>query len=419
MFNTSLKRSSAFLIKRQLHASQMANKASFFGMPAMSPTMTEGGVVDWKFKAGDSFNAGDVLLEVETDKATIDVEAVDDGKVAKILMENGAKKIPVNTPIAVMAEPEDDLATLEMPEEPKKETAPPAKEEPKKEAPKKEAPKKQPKKKTTEPKASSSSPSSSSSSPASTGLYTKADPSQTLYPSVANLLHANNISTGFALEEIPASGPKGKILKGDVLAYLGKITKDNLSKVTEYINKGTVLDLSNIELRKPQPAAADAAAQKAVKPEPVVLRETFVLPLLETTVSESDLEYVVGKKIDELVAKAHTKKPVKSQYYDSLFEDLIAVEPFSARFAVSWSLVSSSLGSSGSNVLNDSLFDYLVSHKVSDGLQNSRSAPVTTPTTEYSISVEVLVSDKYEDAQAKSEQFLNSFQDYVLALSEA
>lgn len=414
MFNTSLKRSSAFLIKRQLHASQLANKASFFGMPAMSPTMTEGGVVDWKFKAGDSFNAGDVLLEVETDKATIDVEAVDDGKVVKILMENGAKKIPVNTPIAVMADPEDDLATLKMPEEPKKETAPPPAP---KEEPKKQTPKKQPKKKTAEPKNSSAA----APKAGSPSLYTKADPSQTLYPSVANLLHANNISTGFALEEIPASGPKGKILKGDVLAYLGKITKDNLSKVTDYINKGTVLDLSNIELRKPQPAtdaAAAAQAQKAAKPEPVVLKETFVLPLLETTVSESDLEYAVGKKIDELVAKAHSKTPVKSQYYDSLFEDLITVEPFSPRFAVSWSVVSSSLGSSGSTALNDSLFDYLVSHKVSNALQG-RVPAAKTQATEYSVSVEVLVSDKYEDAQAKSEQFLNSFQNYILALSEA
>lgn len=55
-------------------------------MPAMSPTMTEGGIAEWKKKEGDSFSAGDVLVEIETDKATIDVEAQDDGVLAKIIV---------------------------------------------------------------------------------------------------------------------------------------------------------------------------------------------------------------------------------------------------------------------------------------------------------------------------------------------
>lgn len=52
----------------------------------MSPTMTEGGIASWKLKEGDTFTAGDVLVEIETDKATIDVEAQDDGFLAKILV---------------------------------------------------------------------------------------------------------------------------------------------------------------------------------------------------------------------------------------------------------------------------------------------------------------------------------------------
>lgn len=55
-------------------------------MPAMSPTMTEGGIAQWKKKEGESFSAGDVLIEIETDKATIDVEAQDDGVMAKIIV---------------------------------------------------------------------------------------------------------------------------------------------------------------------------------------------------------------------------------------------------------------------------------------------------------------------------------------------
>jgi pyruvate dehydrogenase E2 component (dihydrolipoamide acetyltransferase) len=57
-------------------------------MPAMSPTMTEGGIASWKLKEGDAFTTGDVLVEIETDKATIDVEAQDDGFLAKIIVSH-------------------------------------------------------------------------------------------------------------------------------------------------------------------------------------------------------------------------------------------------------------------------------------------------------------------------------------------
>ena len=59
---------------------------SKFQMPAMSPTMTEGGIASWKKKEGESFTTGDVLVEIETDKATIDVEAQDDGILGKIIV---------------------------------------------------------------------------------------------------------------------------------------------------------------------------------------------------------------------------------------------------------------------------------------------------------------------------------------------
>jgi pyruvate dehydrogenase E2 component (dihydrolipoamide acetyltransferase) len=63
-------------------------------MPAMSPTMTEGGIASWKLKEGDTFTAGDVLVEIETDKATIDVEAQDDGFLAKIIVSaNGRRSL--------------------------------------------------------------------------------------------------------------------------------------------------------------------------------------------------------------------------------------------------------------------------------------------------------------------------------------
>lgn len=84
-------------------------------MPAMSPTMTEGGIASWKLTEGQAFSAGDVLLEIETDKATIDVEAQDDGVMGKILVKDGEKGVQVGRVIAVLAEEGDDLAAIEVP----------------------------------------------------------------------------------------------------------------------------------------------------------------------------------------------------------------------------------------------------------------------------------------------------------------
>jgi pyruvate/2-oxoglutarate dehydrogenase complex dihydrolipoamide acyltransferase (E2) component len=79
--------------------------------------MTEGNIATWKVKEGDSFVAGDVLLEIETDKAQMDVEAQDDGILAKIIQGDGSKAVQVGTRIAVVAEPGDEISSLEMPKE--------------------------------------------------------------------------------------------------------------------------------------------------------------------------------------------------------------------------------------------------------------------------------------------------------------
>ena len=71
-------------------------------MPALSPTMEEGKLAKWLKAVGDDVAAGDVIAEIETDKATMEVEAVDEGKLGKILVEEGTEGVPVNTPIAVL-----------------------------------------------------------------------------------------------------------------------------------------------------------------------------------------------------------------------------------------------------------------------------------------------------------------------------
>jgi pyruvate dehydrogenase E1 component beta subunit len=78
-------------------------------MPALSPTMTEGKIARWLKKEGDDVKAGDVLAEIETDKATMEVEAVDEGRLGKILIPEGTENVAVNTPIALLAEAGESL----------------------------------------------------------------------------------------------------------------------------------------------------------------------------------------------------------------------------------------------------------------------------------------------------------------------
>ena len=71
-------------------------------MPALSPTMTEGKLAKWLKAQGDMVKPGDVIAEIETDKATMEVEAVDEGTVGSLLIAEGTDKVKVNTPIAVL-----------------------------------------------------------------------------------------------------------------------------------------------------------------------------------------------------------------------------------------------------------------------------------------------------------------------------
>jgi pyruvate dehydrogenase E2 component (dihydrolipoamide acetyltransferase) len=82
-------------------------------MPALSPTMTEGNLARWLKKEGDEVHSGDVLAEIETDKATMEVEAVDDGKIGKILVPEGAQGIKVNEPIALLLGEGEDASALQ------------------------------------------------------------------------------------------------------------------------------------------------------------------------------------------------------------------------------------------------------------------------------------------------------------------
>src|ERR1700755_435582 len=97
-------------------------------MPALSPTVEKGNLAKWLKKEGDTIKSGDVIAEIETDKATMEVEATDEGKLGKILIPEGTADVAVNTPIATILADGQSAAEIERARAPKQEK--PAKSKP-------------------------------------------------------------------------------------------------------------------------------------------------------------------------------------------------------------------------------------------------------------------------------------------------
>ncbi|KAF4554169.1 Pyruvate dehydrogenase-like protein [Elsinoe fawcettii] len=267
-----LRRSSRLLYgpsRRSFRTCALYNAAQNFTMPAMSPTMTEGNIASWRVKEGESFSAGDVLLEIETDKAQMDVEAQEDGLMFKITQSDGSKGVKVGSRIAVLAEPGDDLSSLSLPAEEKAASSSPATPSPQEETKggidasassesQAEAP--------PSSKAGADTPSaesSSSSTPASRPKKQK----YPLYPSVMFALKEHGLSKEDA-DKIPATGPNGRLLKGDVLSYVGSIAKDYSSKQSQRLTKLGHLDLSKIQVVPAKAPAKTATEEAAAAPLP-------------------------------------------------------------------------------------------------------------------------------------------------------
>src|SRR6201999_4456654 len=93
-------------------------------MPALSPTMEEGKLARWLVKEGDTVKSGDILAEIETDKATMEFEAVDEGRIGKILVPEGSEGVKVNSPIAVLLGDGEDASAAASAPAPKKAEVP-------------------------------------------------------------------------------------------------------------------------------------------------------------------------------------------------------------------------------------------------------------------------------------------------------
>jgi pyruvate dehydrogenase E2 component (dihydrolipoamide acetyltransferase) len=158
-------------------------------MPALSPTMKEGNLAKWIKKEGDKVKAGDVIAEIETDKATMEVEAVDEGIIGKILVQDGAENVPVNSLIALLLEDGEDKSALDsyqIKAAPQKASAPKAEEK-------------------------------------SIAVETKSAPNNSNFsnervaasPLAKRIAEEKNIN----LSTISGSGPRGRVVKDDVLNF--------------------------------------------------------------------------------------------------------------------------------------------------------------------------------------------------------
>jgi pyruvate dehydrogenase E2 component (dihydrolipoamide acetyltransferase) len=175
-------------------------------MPALSPTMEEGTLAKWLVKEGDKVASGDILAEIETDKATMEFEAVDEGKIAKILVPEGSEGVKVGAPIAILAGEGED-ASKAAAAAPKADTAAPA-----------------PPKPTAEPKADATPkiappPQAPVETPPAPAVPARAEGERVkASPLARKLAQAQNID----LSGLQGTGPGGRIVRADVDAAVGK-----------------------------------------------------------------------------------------------------------------------------------------------------------------------------------------------------
>lgn len=195
-------------------------------MPALSPTMKDGTLAKWHVKEGSEVNPGDLIAEIETDKATMEVEAVDEGKIGRILVDEGTKHVKVNSVIAVLLEEGEDKAAIDKMDLSSEEEGAEEKDKTEK-AEEKETPKEESGKPAAneEKKPATKSP----SQPAPQPQAPKQMPERVFASPLAKRIAAEkNIDLG----SVKGSGPKGRVIKNDVLNYKGTSFSFSKGQVT-------------------------------------------------------------------------------------------------------------------------------------------------------------------------------------------
>ncbi len=185
-------------------------------MPALSPTMEEGTLAKWLVKPGDTVSAGDIMAEIETDKATMEFEAVDEGTIASIAVEAGTEGVKVGTVIAILAEEGEDVDEVAA-------AAPSGDEEPAEEKPAKDESEDKSEAAKAAPRESAKSARASVETDTKAPAAPKDDSGERIIASpLARRIAEQN---GVDLSTITGSGPRGRIVKADVESAEGGSAK--------------------------------------------------------------------------------------------------------------------------------------------------------------------------------------------------
>lgn len=177
-------------------------------MPALSPTMEEGNLAKWLVKEGDKVSSGDVIAEIETDKATMEVEAVDEGTIAKIVVPAGTEGVKVNALIAILAEEGEDIAEAAK----SADVAAATQAEAKPEASKSEAPKAEAKKQ------DAPAPAPAKAEPAAPVANNAAEKGERVFSSPLARRIAKD--AGIDIAAVKGTGPRGRVVQRDVEAAI-------------------------------------------------------------------------------------------------------------------------------------------------------------------------------------------------------
>ncbi|KAJ4717854.1 Acetyltransferase component of pyruvate dehydrogenase complex [Melia azedarach] len=263
------------------------------GMPSLSPTMTEGNIARWLKKEGDKISPGEVLCEVETDKATVEMECMEEGYLAKIIKGDGSKEIKVGEVIAITVEEEEDIgkfkdytpSTSDAGAAPAKESSPPAPPPSKQEV--------------AEKPVSSPEPNGFKPSAASTEDRIFAS------PLARTLAEEHNVS----LSGIKGTGPQGRIVKADIEDYLASRGKDVSAKAPKAKDEAApaldYVDIPHSQIRKV--TASRLLFSKQTIPHYYLTVDTCVDKLMDLRSQLNSIQEASGGKrisVNDLVIKA-------------------------------------------------------------------------------------------------------------------
>jgi pyruvate dehydrogenase E2 component (dihydrolipoamide acetyltransferase) len=224
-------------------------------MPALSPTMTEGTLARWLKKEGDTIKAGDVIAEIETDKATMEVEAVDEGVLGKILVADGAAGVKVNEPIAILVDEGETVPSGAASQAP---------------APKPEEPKAAAEPMPATPK---TSPAPAPAAPPGAGNAAGANGHDSGRIFVSPLARRMAQQAGIELSGLKGTGPNGRIVRADI----------------EAAQKGGV----------PAPAAKAPAGAPSLAAAPIAKATAPAITAPHKVVPHSSMRKVIAKRLTE------------------------------------------------------------------------------------------------------------------------